>query len=43
MFSLVEPVNIPSRDQVQPGTKGSYEFVAKCSGVEWADKMKEID
>jgi hypothetical protein len=30
---------IPSRDQVKPGTKGSYEFVADVAGVEWADMM----
>ena len=30
---------IPSRDDVQFGTKGSYEFVADAMGAEWADQM----
>ncbi len=33
---------IPSRDQVEPGTKGSYRFVAEHSGAEWADMMRDI-
>jgi hypothetical protein len=32
---------IPSRDDVQPGTKGSYDFVADHMGPEWADLMAE--
>jgi hypothetical protein len=32
---------IPSRDDVQAGTKGSYQFVVKQSGLEWADLMLE--
>lgn len=28
---------IPSRDEVKPGTKGSYEYVADRFGDEWAD------
>jgi hypothetical protein len=34
--------HVPSRDQVQLNTKGSYEYVAKRMGVEWADKMQEV-
>lgn len=30
---------IPSRDQVKPGSKGSYEYVAERAGVEYADMM----
>ena len=33
---------IPSRDDVQFGTKGSYEFVADAMGAEWADQMAAI-
>lgn len=32
---------IPSRTDVQFGTKGSYEFVADAMGTEWADMMAE--
>lgn len=32
---------IPSRDDVQKGTKGSYQYVVKQSGLEWADLMLE--
>lgn len=32
---------IPSRDDVQKGTKGSYDYVVKQSGLEWADMMLE--
>ena len=35
--------HIPSRDQVQEGTKGSYDFVVERMGKSWADKMREID
>jgi hypothetical protein len=31
---------IPSRDDVQAGTKGSYDFVADERGQEWADLME---
>ncbi len=34
---------IPSRDDVQPGTKGSYDFVADRMGPEWADLMAEAE
>lgn len=30
---------IPSRDEVQPGTKGSAEYVAEHSGDDWLDLM----
>lgn len=30
---------IPSRDQVQEGTKGSYKFVVDAMGEDWADAM----
>jgi hypothetical protein len=33
---------IPSRDQVQVGTKGSYKFVSEHMGSEWATKMNEV-
>lgn len=33
---------IPSRDDVQFGTKGSYEFVADAMGTEWADMMAAV-
>lgn len=33
---------IPSRDDVQEGTKGSYDFVADAMGVEYADAMAAI-
>lgn len=32
---------IPSRDEVQAGTKGSYEFVAERNGPHWADLMRD--
>lgn len=32
---------IPSRDEVQAGTKGSYEFSARNHGTEWADMMAD--
>lgn len=35
--------HIPSRDQVEDGTKGSYGHVVAVKGQEWADKMREID
>jgi hypothetical protein len=34
--------HIPSRSQVQEGTKGSYDFVAERMGTEWADMMKDV-
>jgi hypothetical protein len=34
--------HIPSRDQVQAGTKGSYDFVVERMGLAWADKIKEV-
>lgn len=33
---------IPSRDQVQEGTKGSYDYVADAYGAEWADLMAAV-
>jgi hypothetical protein len=33
--------HIPSRDQVQAGTKGSYDFVAAERGEDWANLMVE--
>lgn len=33
---------IPSRDDVKQGTKGSYEYVIKTQGLEWADLMLEV-
>lgn len=30
---------IPSRDEVQEGTKGSYEFVSRANGEAWATMM----
>ena len=34
--------HIPSRDQVQAGTKGSHSFVVERMGKAWADKMEEV-
>ena len=31
---------IPSRDEVQEGTKGSYTYVSKAQGTDWADMME---
>jgi len=33
---------IPSRDEVQEGTKGSYQFVADRFGEEWADLLAQV-
>ena len=33
---------IPSRDDVQEGTKGSYDFVAEAYGSDWADLIAEV-
>lgn len=33
---------IPSRDDVKQGTKGSFEFVADCLGVDWATEMESV-
>jgi hypothetical protein len=33
---------IPSRDDVQEGTKGSYEYVTRLQGQEWADMMGDL-
>ena len=33
---------IPSRDDVEPGTKGSYDYVVHMQGQEWADSMGDI-
>ncbi len=32
---------IPSRDDVQEGTKGSYDYVVDAMGEEWAKMMAE--
>ena len=32
--------NIPSRNDVQPGTKGSKDFVIDAMGIEWANEME---
>lgn len=34
---------VPSRKVLEPGTKGTYDFVRENSGLEWADKMAAID
>jgi hypothetical protein len=33
---------IPSRDDVQEGTPGSYEYVIEMHGQEWADIMGDL-
>jgi len=33
---------IPSRDDVQKGTKGSYKYVIKNQGLAWAELMLEV-
>jgi hypothetical protein len=33
---------IPGRDDVQAGSVGSYDFVAKTMGQEWAETMGEL-
>ena len=33
---------IPSRDEVQEGTKGSYDYVVHMQGQEWADTMGDL-
>lgn len=33
---------IPSRDEVQPGTKGSKRYVEINRGAEWADAMEAL-
>ena len=33
---------IPSRDDVEEGTKGSYEYVIEMHGQEWADLMGDL-
>lgn len=34
---------IPSRYEVQPGTKGSREFVAKACGEDWTQRLESLD
>ncbi len=34
--------HIPSRDEVQAGTKGSYDYVVHMQGQEWADTMGDL-
>lgn len=36
-------VYIPSRDEVMAGTPGTYDFVAKLNGKEYADAMAALD
>jgi hypothetical protein len=33
---------IPSRDEVKAGTKGSFDFVARRNGQDWADLVGEV-
>lgn len=33
---------IPSRDEVEEGSKGSYGFVANAYGDEWAERMAAL-
>jgi hypothetical protein len=33
---------IPSRDDIQAGTKGSYEYVVHMRGQEWANIMGDL-
>lgn len=33
---------IPSRDEVKPGTKGSYDYVANRYGEAWAQAQEEV-
>jgi hypothetical protein len=33
---------IPSRDEVKQGTKGSFDYVAKLHGFEYAERMAAI-
>jgi hypothetical protein len=33
---------IPSRDDVEEGTKGSYEYVVRLMGDDWANTMGDI-
>jgi len=35
--------HVPSRDQVVAGTVGSYDFVVKERGQDWADMMREVE
>lgn len=35
--------HIPSRDQVQAGTKGSFDYVANECGEGWAITMSEVE
>jgi hypothetical protein len=34
--------HIPSRDDVEPGTYGSYDYVVHMQGQEWADTMGDL-
>jgi hypothetical protein len=34
---------IPSRDEVKPGTKGSYDFVFNAFGSYWAELMEDAE
>jgi hypothetical protein len=34
---------VPSRDMLQPGSFGTYEFVVERMGQEWADAMAAIE
>jgi len=33
---------VPSRDEVEPGTQGSYAFVAMHRGEPWADRLAAL-
>ena len=34
---------IPSRYEVEAGTKGSFDYVVDAMGMEWAQKMADVD
>lgn len=34
---------IPSRDQVEAGTKGSFDYVVERMGEEWATRISEVN
>lgn len=33
---------VPSRNDVEPGTKGSYQFVLERMGEDWAQQISEV-
>ena len=34
---------VPSRKVLQPGTKGTYDYVRERQGLDWAERMAAID